>query len=454
MKTFTGIFTNLCLVKISLPLNLRTFIFCLCLILAACDPPTDLGLNFIRNSTLTTRDTTFRLETSVIRLDSIQTTNLANLFFGVHEDFKFGKTTATSYLDLSVQSNSLNADSTYIYDSLVLTMRVSQIYGEKSSQEFEVYKIEKLETGKFYYDSDKINRSLSGPIATFRLNPELDSTYAIHFDDAIGLELFKLLTDNNTLTQDKLNEVLPALELSSSTAKTLIGINNASIELKLYYHSQNLASVPLSVSIFSSTHFNNLKSDLSGTPLAPLSTQSEIPVSQLDGLGYLKGGVGLALRIRLPDLANLVKTKGNISINQANLNLNISAENNFDISPPNLLYAGYADNSNLTQIRDNRFEFDSLVLIFSSNIAIQATYNSGSRTYSSLLIDTYARNLKQDNDPGIIIFPNYFGLPPSLTGAAGARNVISSSNLNQALIDISKSSKGSSLQVFYTELNQ
>ncbi len=414
------------------------------ILIQACDEPNNLGLNFIDGSVIETKDTNFDINASVIRLDSINTTNTSALFFGRQADPVFGTTQAILYSNLFASNLTFpDTTNTYIYDSLVLVITITDFYGDTLlPQNFNIYTLnDTLTNGNQYYSDEKITDLSAQPIAgfTFDASTNDNNSIRVNLENDLGNLLFSELSD--ILEQSELEDIVSGISIQAENEETnliLEVLNNAFIGI--YYHREDIDTIALASSIILGQRFMNIESDFTNTPLSLLETQDEIPMENLNGIGYLRVGLGIGLKITFPEFQNLGQNS-KIQINESNLKLNIADNNNFSISPPEFFYIGYADPNQTNQIAINDNNLDSLLRQFTSAFPSTLIYNTNSRLYLSVSIFNYIHEIasKRRPDNGLIIFPSYFSFAP-LSGFSTQQS------LNQVQIDLSTSK----LEIFYT----
>ena len=99
--------------------------------LFSCEDPSRLGIDLINdNDDLGVLFTEIPLETKVVKIDSINTTNRGIMMTGEHFDTDFGKITVQNYLRLLPPSaNSSVPDDVLVADSVKMDLRYSYFFG-------------------------------------------------------------------------------------------------------------------------------------------------------------------------------------------------------------------------------------------------------------------------------------------------------------------------------------
>ena len=345
--------------------------------LSACDKGTDLNVDL---PSATAINTTYRdtpLEAATVRLDSLETLKADHFLAGRLVDNVAGTTTATALLNLQPSAVLDSLPARYIMpvlDSVVFIQGYDAVLGQASAPA--VFDLVALaaplsETG--IYNSavrpvlapgaplapglrDRLDRRIrvknlpadsSGAFYTFvsdnvlRL-PLFNSRTGVAAGLPFCTRLFAALKANPAFGQADLDALVGGLALQPNAAynRAIVSFaRNGDSRLRIYFHdagavAPNRPAQRHSYSLFfgpapggsgaasarDPRYYTYLESDFSASPLAPLADPTgTVPSAALNGLAYVQDGLGLGVRITIPDALATELSSDKLAINRAEL---------------------------------------------------------------------------------------------------------------------------------------
>ncbi|MFP4089267.1 MAG: DUF4270 family protein [Cyclobacteriaceae bacterium] len=284
-------------------------------LLFSCEIDEALDLDFEpEDANINLSFTEIALPFEVVKLDSINTTNVSNLLAGNYRNPDFGLTQATAYLNMGIASKSpATADDRL--DSLVLTLVNSYYYGQADAgpQELNVYRLaERVVDTLTYYSSDKLTLepSLLGNIL-FSTSPDVNGstdTLSLRLDETLGNELLdKLKQGSADLDSSALfRQYFRGLAITGASEVPFVtGFDPAGISMRMYFSAPGDTASKVFIFRPSGRIFNGLEYDRSGTPLEGLTdTEAIVPA---DGRFYLQSGSGILPRLNFQPLIDFVE---------------------------------------------------------------------------------------------------------------------------------------------------
>ena len=358
---------------------------------------------------------------STIYKDSVPTSQSGALQVGSYTDAFFGKTTANSYLQLTIPTLTDLRDNAQ-YDSLVLLMKCNgAYYGDTTlpvsisvNQLTQEIKFTENQTSFYNINSWPANSSSLGT-RTLQLRPLTGDSANIRLSDAKGLELYNMIKTKDPILKDNIlfTDYLKGLKISSTSNNNIFGFKD-SVIMRLYYHQTDITrdSKYFDFAFFNKPlQFNQITADRSGTPLAALNTQNnEIFSTSTGNVGYLQPATGLYLKISFPTIRKLLERSDFVKIIRADLVVKpvINSYNGYFPLPP-VLNGAETDGANepgvsLTSVANGAASLET------GNLAIDDVY--GTNTNYTYDVTGY---LQQEINNAAINKDGILFLPPSTT---------------------------------------
>lgn len=298
--------------------------------LTSCEAPKEIGLPPEVIAEVLFTDT-LTVKTSTVLLDSVRTSNAQQLLTGKYRDPIFGTVTAQPFFEMGGALNlNLNSDGTtntnvYAYDSLILDVAYSYLYGD-TLQPFELnlHRLtDTLITGKTYYNNSTIAYDPT-PIAKVKITPipSINNSIKFKLPNTLGKQIFDLSGKPEASTAAKFIQTIKGFTLVPSANNGMVvgfSPSNRGITLNLYLHN-TADTIALVRSFTVSKRFNQVKADRQGTALSQIQPLKPLSAAQTGGLNYVQDALGVVTKIEFPHLSALFKG-GNVAINRAELNI-------------------------------------------------------------------------------------------------------------------------------------
>jgi hypothetical protein len=217
-------------------------------------------------------------------------------------------------------------------------------YGDTTKvQTYKLHRIietfEPIEGDYFYntsfldYDDETLGEISFSP----KPNRETDSLF-IKMDNVLGEEIFKKIVDNDINTSDDFLQYFKGLAIvpDTTTDSNVIGFNvsatsatSGNSSMRLYYSINDDDSEDNSYFIdfvisSAAKQFNQIETDLSSSIfLGDFEDEEEIKLSEeTDDLIFVQSGSGIAARIEIPTIKNLLELSENATTLSATLSFN------------------------------------------------------------------------------------------------------------------------------------
>lgn len=370
--------------------------------MASCKSGEEIGLNLQGEKILKTRFTdTLSLQTSMVLLDSVNTTNTSTTLVGGLADADFGTTQAESYARLSLGGRTkVDFGKDAVYDSISMQLTYNGIYGDSSHrQTYFVHEIKQaIDTVKYYQFQQLPPSSIGKQIGTLRFAPTDDSLTFVRFrlSDTFGKKIFEKSGKPALENQANFSAFVNGIRISTKDTQAVLGINSLPRYSFITLHYRIPSGDTLAArsfrfhlgrgyhSILSDfTQSETLQALAKGKPLSSTHTKNEC---------FLQAGIGLATHLRIPNLKNLAKDR-KILINRAELFFRPLEKGYADANkpPPDKIYLRTTDGNGKPHAFLNR-ELSTV-----RPIPVYAQYNSAGRAYSKIRITTYLQQVL-DND--------------------------------------------------------
>lgn len=339
--------------------------------LSSCNDSNELGADFFPDESFEVSIVdTATLELSSLLYDSLPTRQTGRLLVGYHEDEQFGKISASAYFQVAMQSATsyfLDAKTTR-YDSITLAIKYDgySIYDTNQIQTLRVHRlledVEIPDDDTSFYNTSRLNYEAQplGQIS-FYPRPRRGGALEIRLSNSLGTALYDYaITEEETVKeQDKFRDFLKGFVLIPDDSKNgaILGFSITS-ELRLYYRDNSRLPATQEKLTFvmtgddytieAGTYFNHIESDRKGTALEKLQIfESPLLSKSTDSEVFIQAGIGIAARLEMPYLRNLIQANDNFLISKAILEFYpIQDTKNENVLIPNLLSALWVDEDN------------------------------------------------------------------------------------------------------------
>lgn len=316
---------------------------------------------------------TLSVELTTVRDDSIVTQNKNTILVGVYKDEYVGKTTAGSFIELSLPSNT-DIDDDAIFDSICIETWYNKSYfGDTTKlQHLEVFQLaEEIELkgdSKNFYNTTTfkldtilgeqkdivVKPTFNSQYRTTGMNGESDmysTPLRIMLKKSLGEEFLKKMKENAEEFKDNEHFVdyFKGIYIgqNNSDSRSIVGLRtDSSFRLRIYYHIDNESRVDqhIDFTINQSKQFNNIIADRSGTKLAKenFDEMNELSSFRTDNMAFMQSGDNLFIKMEFPTLNTILSLGRLVAIERAILRIrpvDASLSDNTPLPPALYLYA-------------------------------------------------------------------------------------------------------------------
>lgn len=288
--------------------------------------------------------------TSMCLKDSVNTNDQTSSPLGSYFDPIFGETKASIYAQVYPSTLIGCPFDTSVVDSVLLLLPLNQgsYYGNLDPQTFLVYQTDTNIVSETSYYSNANLKYNPTPIGSAQVTPNpFNDTLKIKLSKSWWYPLSNILQTGNYWTN--INPILKGLYITTSNPIQLPGqgailyvnMNTSFAEIFWCYHSNRLASAKGNTSFTlggaDGTYFANVQHNYSSSPFGgihPVGKHDSIPANQLM---YVQSMAGLIGKVDFPNLYKNWAKKGPIIINEAELVVNVDAQQQGNYSAPSEL---------------------------------------------------------------------------------------------------------------------
>jgi hypothetical protein len=254
---------------------------------------------------------TITVVASTVQSDTFSTGSSGKLLVGRYRDSYTGLMETYSYFN--VEGSSFKPDSKAVFDSLTLTLKYNYSYADTNqTQTINVHRLQtKLDVATTYYNTSSATYE-ANPVgkSTFKARPVSGKPLIIRLNDSWGAEILAKAKAGEFGTSQEITDYFRGFALvpGASDEAAVLGfqVTGDSAAVKLYYHTQDLASKTASVTNFSiSTYFNQIKTNTANTAFQGLKRYKSLPASQTNEEVFMQSGSNVYVRLDFPYLKNL-----------------------------------------------------------------------------------------------------------------------------------------------------
>ena len=333
----------------------------LCLFYACTNEVTPIGWGLTNGLLGTDFTDTCTVEAYSLLEDTINTTNLSANMIGQLHDPVFGNSTASTCAQFTLSGSSLNFGSSPVLDSVVLTLHISNYYGDTTSKVgIRVYQLtEALSSNSRYnsssttaYDATPLNYSLTGYTIQPHTSVVVDTgSYSPHLRIRLSQAFGQYLLNN----QSQMSNVasfesffkglrISAVSHTGNTGYILISnITSSLTGITLYYHNGGTASKYTFPCKSDCMRYTNIAHDYNASQDADF-TQEVLLGQQSVGRNklFVQASGGVKTKITFPHLHEAFQHLNNqVVINRAELVIsNVSPDEAYLIQPNGLSLQG------------------------------------------------------------------------------------------------------------------
>ncbi len=334
-------------------------------VFAACSEPSQIGTSFFQDGDLNISYVdTVTVKASTVIYDSLATNSTSRLLIGHHTDEQLGTLTCKAYLSFSPDGSTTLKEISTVYSRVTLNLILDHYsyYDTTVRQRFYVSELEQKivlgDDGQLYNTSELAYQQNPIGQIEFASLPNKNDTLEIPLSDPLGIQLYNLakVSSASVTETGEFQKLIKGLVVhpDPSINAAVLGFT-ASAQLRVYYIDKTVRPteekyISFSVKSTSQTnlYFNEVKCDRSLTNLKGLQSY-RYPIAS-DSTGqkvYIQGGAGLAIRVELPYIKEILRDNKNLMLSEAVLEfrpLDNSDHNNE--SYPSNLEVNYVNHKN------------------------------------------------------------------------------------------------------------
>lgn len=322
-------------------------------ILSSCEDPSSIGLELDPNlNQIGVSYIEIPLSSSVVLLDTVSTTNTGVLLYGYEQDDFFGKTEAIGYTRLFFNREIAPPKEKAVLDSVKFNISFSDVMasGFDSPKTINIHLLKEQIRDVNYLNSDSIEYE---PSPSFRVvvdfRAKRDTIVNFKVDNATTRRIFEELKRGN-ITSDifAFREFLPGLAFKGEEGENSIFTTRIGNSTGMIFYFKNEGDtvsraypIASGVNFNLARHFNQVKTDASGTPTEVISTpRVEYNLGQYSGGKSLRG---LVVKLITTPLDGFLDTLENVTFNQVILELGIKPRS-IDVRRPPQFHLMYFTN--------------------------------------------------------------------------------------------------------------
>lgn len=339
--------------------------------LLSCEEPNEIGLSLNPDDKIGVYFVELPVETSMVYVDSFNTSSGNVIYAGMQSVPDFGTTEATAYTQVSWTATAIRTGA--VFDSITFSLDPSVFNGADTNavQTFTVHRIapDTSITFKNYYRTSSISyeeQALGGGSFLYRTADDSattvrDDLFIFHLDNAFGQEIFDYLKDTTAVLEDttRFYESFRGLVIKGRPENDAVvgfNLNSSGSRVTLHYHTPDTTH-QLNLPTFSGINtqqgvvnivpnFSNITSDRATGTLPSVDSYEEF---QANGVIYSHYASGLVPRVNF-DVFNAFKdTAGSFVINKAELVVNNVQTASTDLKAPANIGFYLTDESNFVR---------------------------------------------------------------------------------------------------------
>ena len=330
---------------------------CILALVLSCEDPNEIGLNINPNlQNLNVLFTEFPLDASNVQLDSVNTTVNGRLMMGKLNDPVFGVSTATGYTQLRPSSFSTSFPEGSAYDSLIMNVSGTYLYGDgmDQTQRISIHQLSEgiVDTVTYYsFNTRSFNSESIGELEYTITGTRPDTLrLSARMSDAFGESLFNTASTDTVAFRNSSNfdEFFKGLAFVSDPGNSMVftaNVETGGTFMTLYFSAPDdtvARSINFLFNAFTSNQFNgnsyfsNITTDVSGTPVAAI-TERFTEFDPIDNKIFSQAGNALYPKINLDPMREFVENN-RIKVNRADIVIENVEAFNEGFEPPESLF--------------------------------------------------------------------------------------------------------------------
>lgn len=325
-----------------------------------------LNVNLVDTATLITR---------TVKMDSLRTDETImqlftnNVLLGTYIDPIFGKSTASIYTQLNLNTSNPGFGVNPILDSAVLALVYdTAFYGKRqiSAQQVSIYELsEDLKIDSSYHSGNSLS-TVGSDLANFTFIPNftkwdtilgeaLKPQLRIPMDVNFGQTILNNQNTTNLANNTSFQSFLKGLYITTENTTGLnsgegnifsFNMKDSQSRLTLYYHNDTATSLKYDFSTSGAARFSKFIHDFTSANTDLASQLSTSSPTQNDVV-FVQSMSGTKVKIEMPYIMNWNNDHGTTGINKAELVIKINTDANYELStfspPEKLMLYGIND---------------------------------------------------------------------------------------------------------------
>lgn len=307
----------------------------------SCEEPNEIGLSLNPDDKIGVYFVELPIESSMVYVDSFNTSSGNVIYSGVQSVPEFGTTEATGYTQVAWTSAGIKAGA--VFDSITFSLDPSVFYGTdtNSIQNYSVHRIapDTSITFKNYYRTSSIgyeDQALGEGSFLYRSTDDSATTsredlFTFHLDNSFGQEIFEYLKDTTSVLEDttQFYEKFRGLVIKGRVENAAVvgfNLNSTGSRVTLHYHTPDTThqlNLPAYAGLQTQQgvvnfvpSFSNIVTDRSTGILPTLESYKEF---EANGTIYSHYASGLVPKVDLGVFKAFKDTAGSFIINKAEL---------------------------------------------------------------------------------------------------------------------------------------
>lgn len=433
----------------------------LLLVASSCEDTTELGLELLPGIGELYYSEDFEIETSIIQLDSMPTTNPKYLMIGGVENEGVGVMRSATYVDVRPPLDSLAFPENATFIDAQVRLVFDYVYGDSTSvSNFKVFQLaDSLKVDSTYYSTSEIEiESLLGETSASYEDVPFETTaiqgisttkkvLKIVLDNDWGRAVFNESGKEGLYNHENFrNLLLKGLKLEAesidSPDQTIYGLNTDFTTIGIRYSLEDEVTNELDTIFFNFWFyktFNQVKTEKAAN-LSTLSPASTLNTALNNNQCIVQSGSGITTLIKFPSLKSEISEIGeNVIINKAEIQVNRSSNVANDSKPiPNEIFYAIPDSEGqfykfdserlgyiarepatsaffpvINNLVPRSVEDPNFLKSGSLYFAGVSQFNASAQNYTSIEVTRYLQAIIENQDAdsfyenGLIIVPDY-----------------------------------------------
>lgn len=345
--------------------------------LTSCDESSIVGLDVQpANDLLDVNlvDTT-TLITKTVKMDSLRTDETImqlftnNVLLGTYIDPIFGKSTASVYTQINLNTSNPGFGVNPTIDSVVLALVIdTAFYGKRqiSAQQMSIYQLsEDLKIDSSYHSDNSLS-TVGSDLANYTFIPNftqwdtilgepLKPQLRIPLDANFGQAILNNQNTTNLASNTAFQNFMKGFYITTENTASLnsgegnifsFNVKDSQSRLTLYYHNDTAASLKYDFSTSAAARFSKFSHDFTSVNTDLASQLSVSPPPQNDVV-FVQSMSGTKVKIEMPYILNWSNDKGPAGINKAELVIKINTDATYELgtfaAPEKLMLYGIND---------------------------------------------------------------------------------------------------------------